>query len=165
LHNPDAREYPDREVTMKIVLDIEIAKPQAEVFQYFADVEFVNSVDPAILSCRLVSGTPFTKGVVWEMVFRGLVNKLYGKYTLLDYAPPNYFTVDMYIPQGPAYEITSFETLPNGNVKVTWDSDYNLKWYMLPIYPLMRRMVITKGGEWMKLMKQAIETGVVPPKP
>lgn len=149
---------------MRIILDIEISKPQAEVFQAFADVEFVNSVDPATLECKLVSGTPNTVGVVWEMVFRGLVNKLYGKYTLTDYSPPNYFKVDMYIPQGPAAEITTFETLPNGNVKVTWDSDYNLKWYMLPIYPLMRWMVMTKGGDWMRRMKQAIETGVVPPK-
>lgn len=147
---------------MRIILDIEIAKPQAEVFQHFADVEFVARVDPATLECKLVSGTPNTPGVVWEMVFRGLVNKLYGKYTLTDYNPPSSFSVDMYIPQGPAAETTSFETLANGNVKVTWDSDYNLKWYMLPIYPLMRWMVISKGNDWMRRMKQAIETGVEP---
>jgi hypothetical protein len=149
---------------MRIILSVEIAKPQAEVFEAFADAEFAGQADRATLECRLVSGTPKTVGVVYEMTFRGLVKKLYGKYTLTDYNPPNSFSVDMHIPQGPAAETTSFETLPNGNVKVTWDSDYKLKLGMLLIYPLIRRMVIKGGTEWMQRMKQAIETGVMPPK-
>lgn len=150
---------------MRVVLNISVEKPLPEVFHHFADIEFVTAVDPNTLSCKLIKGEAFTNGAVWDMVFKGLVSKLYGLYTFTEYEENKHFTVDVGIKKAPGTEITDFEQLSDGkNVKVTWTGIYQMKWYMYPIDPLMRWMVVSKGNNWLRLMKQAIETGVIPQK-
>jgi hypothetical protein len=68
------------------------------------------------------------------------------------------FAVDVGIKKAPGTEITRFETVGNGT-KVTWDGRYRLKWFMIPVYFIMRAMVIRKGNKWLGLMKTAIESG------
>jgi hypothetical protein len=150
---------------MKVPLTIDVEKPLDVVFHHFADIEFVTSVDPNTLSCKLIEGKAFTNGAVWDMVFQGLISQLKGLYTFTEYDPPRRFVVDVGIKKAPGQEITEFEPRPDGkNIKVTWTGIYEMKWFMWLIYPLMRWMVIRKGNNWLRLMKKAIETGVVPPK-
>jgi hypothetical protein len=149
---------------MKVVLTINVQKPLDVVFHHFADIEFVTKVDPNTLSCKLIQGTAFTNGAVWDMVFKGLVSKLYGTYTFTQYQPNSRFEVEVGIKKAPGKEITEFEQLPGDEgIKVTWIGYYEMKWYLYLIYPLMRMMVVNKGNNWLRRMKQSIETGVIPP--
>lgn len=149
---------------MTVPLTINVKKPLADVFHHFADIEFVTKVDPNTLSCKLIEGTAFTNGAVWDMVFKGLVSKLYGLYTFTAYEPNTRFEVDVGIKKAPGKETTLFEELSGDQgIKVTWIGVYEMKWYLWLVYPLMHWMVVRKGNGWLARMKQAIETGVIPP--
>lgn len=143
---------------MQVVLSIVIDRPIDLVFRAFADIDFVTRVDPNTLSAKLIRGQPFSNGACYDMLFQGVISKIYGTYTFTQYDPPKQFIVDVGVKKAPGTEITSFETVGNGT-KVTWDGRYALKWYMIPVYFIMRAMVIRKGNKWMGLMKTAIESG------
>lgn len=152
-------------VTVKVVASIEIDKPIREVFEAFTDPEFNGKVDLDTVAVRRISGVPREKGAKWELDIRApLFGIMHETQTITEIDPPYRYVVEVDQKPMSGPEVETFDVTPEGRTKVVWESDYDLAWYVVPLYFWLKSQMKTKSAVWIGRMKTALETGVIPPE-
>lgn len=150
---------------MRVVLSTAIHKPIREVFERFADPEFNTAVDPNSEGAKLIEGKAFSQGAVYRLSlkapFGGSMEQIQ---TFTEYEAPDRFTIALEQKGFSGIEIETFEGRDDGAVNVTWDARWDLSWWMVPLYPLVRWKVKSGAELWIALMKETIEAGKDPRK-
>ena len=145
---------------LNITLSIVIDKPVREVFERFADPEFNTAIEPGSQGATLVSGQPFTQGMEWRLALdTPWGGTMHQTQRFPEFHPPDWFRIELEQTGFSGYEDESFKHTADGKVEVTWDAHWDVRWWLVPVYPLLRRMVRTGAEHWLELMKEAIESG------
>ena len=76
-----------------------------------------------------------------------------------EYDAPDRFVIELKQAGFSGIEIETFEGRDDGSVQVTWDAQWKLDWWALPLYPLIRWKVKSGAELWIRLMKETIEAG------
>ena len=143
-----------------------VERPIREVFERFADANYSNSVDPSQgYGAKLVSGKPFEKGTVWELLLPGPLGRMTQKQTVCEYESPDHFAVDLVQTGFSGRELWVFSGTEEGAVKVVWTADWTLRWFLRPFRNAVQRKVQSGAEIWIVKMKEAIESDRKAPPP
>jgi len=148
---------------LKLVLSISIDEPIQVVFDRFVDPSFDVRVDKNSRSVEMIDpadGGPLSKGSKWVLTLNAPFGQtMTQKQTLSEYESPYRFALELEQKGFSGVEVETFEVGEDGAVQVTWNADWKLDWYVVPLYPLLRWKVKSGSKSWLARMKKAIEAG------
>lgn len=144
---------------MKFKGSVDIAKPRAEVVDFFIDPQYLGNYQDGFVSKEVLSGEPARNGTISRMMYKYGKRDMELTETILENKLPESFLAEYHHKHMDNYMLCRFIEVDERHTRYEYEFEYTRMEWVLPrlmaiLFPGMYRK---QGEKWMRQFKEFVE--------